>query len=128
MKPKLILTATLGIALSAAALFSETVRRPDAWYPRTEELAADEMFVVALGTGMPTPITRGQKSAAWYVELGNGDTFLFDCGTGSAENLFALRPDFSRVDKVFASHLHSDHVGDVMRSGWAVGSVAVIRR
>jgi ribonuclease Z len=99
-------------------------KHPDAWYPRTEKLADDEMFVVALGTGMPTPITRAQKSSAWFVKLGNGDTFLFDCGTGSAENLFALRPDFSIVDKVFVSHLHTDHVGDVDAvwvGGWLSG-------
>jgi ribonuclease Z len=99
-------------------------QRPQAWYPRTETLGPDEMFVVALGTGMPTPITRAQKSTAWYVELGNGDIFLFDVGSGSAENLFALRPDFHRVDKIFASHLHTDHVGDapvVWVGGWLSG-------
>lgn len=98
--------------------------KPEAWYPRTEKVGADEMFVVALGTGMPTPITRAQKSSAWYVELGNGDIFLFDVGSGSAENLFALRPDFARVDKAFVSHLHTDHVGDVDAvwvGGWLSG-------
>ena len=96
----------------------------DAWYPSTEKVPADEMFVVALGTGMPTPITRAQKAASWYLELGNGDIFLFDVGTGSAENLFAMRPDFARVDKVFASHLHTDHVGDLDAlwiGGWLSG-------
>ena len=109
----------LGFSISLAA-----ADRGDAWYPRTEKLAPDEMFVVALGTGMPTPITRAQKSSAWYVELGNGDIFLFDVGTGSAENLFALRPDFARVDKAFMSHLHSDHVGDtdaLWVGGWLSG-------
>ncbi len=102
----------------------QQTKKPNAWYPRTEKLAPDEMFVVALGTGMPTPITRAQKSSAWYVELGNGDIFLFDCGTGSSENLFSLRPDFLKVDKVFASHLHTDHVGDVDAlwiGGWLSG-------
>ncbi|GAB3529735.1 MBL fold metallo-hydrolase [Photobacterium alginatilyticum] len=97
---------------------------PSAWYPRTEKLRPNEMFVVALGTGMPTPITRGQKSSAWYVELGNGDIFMFDVGSGSMENLFALRPEFHRVDKVFASHLHTDHVGDAAAlwvGGWLSG-------
>ena len=35
-------------------------------------------------------------------------------------NLWALRPDFSKIDKVFASHLHTDHVGDFM--GLHIGS------
>jgi ribonuclease Z len=83
------------------------------YFPNTEELAADEMRITALGTGLPTPLTRAQKSTSWMVELGNGDVFLFDVGTGSMENLFGLRPDFSRMDKVFLSHLHTDHFGDL---------------
>ena len=79
------------------AMAQDAAKKPAAWYPRTEKLGPDEMFVVALGTGMPTPITRAQKSTAWYVELGNGDIFLFDVGSGSAENLFAMRPDFLSV-------------------------------
>ncbi len=116
------LAAAFAICLLAApATASE---KADAWYPRTETVGPDEMFVVALGTGMPTPITRAQKSSAWYVELGNGDIFLFDVGTGSVENLFALRPDFARVDKAFMSHLHTDHVGDtdaLWVGGWLSG-------
>jgi ribonuclease Z len=54
------------------------------------------------------------------VELGNGDKFLFDIGLGAMGNLFSLRPDFSKIDKVFASHLHVDHVGDFM--GLHIGS------
>ena len=89
------------------------VKRPPTYFPNTEELRPDEMRVTALGTGLPTPITRAQKNSAWMVELGNGDVFLFDIGTGSMENLFGLRPDFSKIDKIFLSHLHSDHFGDL---------------
>jgi ribonuclease Z len=125
-----LLWLALALVAGGASLVQEAAaqqppaKKPQAWYPRTEKLAPDEMFVVALGTGMPTPITRGQKSTAFYVELGNGDIFLFDVGSGSMENLFAMRPEFHRVDKIFASHLHTDHVGDAAAlwvGGWLSG-------
>jgi ribonuclease Z len=94
------------------------------YYPNTEELGPEEMRVIALGTGLPTPLTPKQKSAAWLVELGNGDKFVFDIGTGSVENLFGLAVDFHAVNKVFVSHLHTDHVGDLDAlwvGGWLSG-------
>jgi ribonuclease Z len=97
-----------------------SVKQRPTYFPNTEELRPDEMRVTALGTGLPTPITRAQKSTAWMVELGNGDVFLFDIGTGSIENLFGLRPNFSKIDKIFLSHLHSDHFGDL--DAFIVGS------
>ncbi len=121
------LSSVFVVVLSSVVLVDKAFAQedtPTAWYPRTETVGPDEMFIVALGTGMPTPITRGQKTSAWYVELGNGDISLFDVGTGSVENLFALRPDFSKVDKAFMSHLHTDHVGDVDAlwvGGWLSG-------
>ena len=33
-------------------------KKPAAWYPRTEKVGPDEMFIVALGTGMPTTSGR----------------------------------------------------------------------
>jgi len=71
------------------------------------------MRITALGTGMPNQ-TKKAVSISYLVELGNGDKFLFDLGSGAMGNLFSLRPDFSKLDKVFASHLHVDHVGDFM--------------
>lgn len=47
------------------------------------------------------------------VELGNGDKFLFDIGTGSLANLAALEIPYTYLDKVFISHLHVDHIGDL---------------
>ena len=67
-------------------------------------------------------------SISYLVELGNGDKFLFDMGLGSMVNLFSLRPDFSKLDKVFVSHLHIDHVGDFMGCTSAVGCPAATRR
>ena len=49
----------------------------DVYYPGTEDLAPNEMRVVALGTGMPT-IRPKQAAACFLVELGNGDKFHED--------------------------------------------------
>jgi ribonuclease Z len=92
---------------------------PASYFPTTELLGADEMRITALGTGMPN-LARAGASISYLVELGNGEKFLFDIGSGSMANLFSLRPDFSKLDKVFASHLHVDHVGDFM--GLHIGS------
>ncbi|MCH8083228.1 MAG: MBL fold metallo-hydrolase [Myxococcales bacterium] len=86
---------------------------PASYFPNTEILGSDEMRITALGTGMPNQ-TRAAVSISYLVELGNGDKFLFDAGSGMMGNMFSLRPDFSKIDKVFASHLHVDHVGDFM--------------
>ncbi|MGI9530088.1 guanitoxin biosynthesis MBL fold metallo-hydrolase GntH [Lutimonas sp.] len=83
------------------------------WYfPNTEELAADEMRVIACGTGMPT--TRAAQAAACFlVELGNGDKFLFDIGSGSAERISSLQIPYDYLNKVFIGHLHGDHFGAI---------------
>jgi ribonuclease Z len=82
------------------------------YYPNTEVLAKDEMRVTALGTGTPN-FRHSQASAAWLVELGNGQKFIFDIGTGSLANLAALEIPYTYLDKIFVSHLHVDHIGDL---------------
>ena len=68
------------------------------------------MRVIACGTGMPT--TRAAQAAACFlVELGNGDKFLFDIGSGSAERISSLQIPYNYLDKVFIGHLHTDHFG-----------------
>ena len=62
----------------------------DVYYPGTEAIAPDEMRIVALGTGMPSPRPK-QAAACWLVELGNGDKFLFDIGAGCHERLAAQK-------------------------------------
>lgn len=87
-------------------------RDRDVYFPNTEDLNPDEMRVIACGTGMPT--TRGAQAAACFlVELGNGDKFLFDLGTGSAERISSLQIPYDYLDKVFIGHLHADHFGSL---------------
>ena len=121
----IVLIAILsGVKTSTDMMQESKVNPASDYYPNTETLGPNEMRVIALGTGMPTPLTPKQKSAAFLVELGNGDKFVFDIGTGSAENLFGLDVSFNEVNKVFVSHLHTDHVGDLDAlwvGGWLSG-------
>jgi ribonuclease Z len=98
------------IRLASTALAQGSHR--DVYYPGSEELAPDEMRVIACGTGMPNARPK-QAAACWIVELGNGDKFLFDIGLGSAERIAAMKIPYDYLDKLFIGHLHADHIGDL---------------
>ncbi len=133
MNWKLILTFMTGVAATVGLLaalptldfqpveaknpkskWSPTKPNPtfDVYYPGTETLAPDEMRVIACGSGMPMPRLK-QAAACFLVELGNGDKFIFDMGTGSMERIYALGIPLDYIDKVFLTHLHMDHMGDL---------------
>jgi len=101
----------------------------DYYVPNSEDLAPDEMRVIACGTGMPT--TRAAQAAACFlVELGNGDKFLFDVGSGSAERLSSLQIPYDYLNKVFIGHLHGDHfgaIGELFIGGALMGRVVPLR-
>jgi ribonuclease Z len=84
----------------------------DVYYPGSEDLAPNEMRIIACGTGMPNARPK-QAAACWIVELGNGDKFIFDIGLGSAERIAAMKIPYDYLDKVFIGHLHADHIGDL---------------
>lgn len=100
----------------------EPVAHRDVYHPGTEALGKDEMRVTACGTGMPNA-RPSQAAACFLVELGNGDKFIFDIGTGSAERLSAMKIPFDYLDKVFIGHLHADHFGD-LDALWVGGVLA----
>jgi ribonuclease Z len=104
---------------------SPTGTAPDryVYYPGTEVLTKDEIRVITCGSGMPAS-RRGQAATCFLVETGNGDKFLFDIGTGSMANVAALMIPYQYLDKVFLSHLHTDHMGDIdalWAGGWTAG-------
>ncbi len=93
----------------------------DAYYPGTEDLQPNEMRIISLGTAMPFQ-RPAQAAPCFLVELGNGDKFLFDIGTGSAERLSALQIPYDFLDKLFIGHLHADHMGD-LPALWVGGTI-----
>jgi ribonuclease Z len=122
----LAMAYSMGRSGDSAAVAQETsptgvVDDRDVYYPGTEALAPDEMRVVALGTGMPSARPK-QAAACFLVELGNGDKFLFDLGSGCHERLAAQKIPYDYLDKVFIGHLHVDHMGD-LPTFWLGGTV-----
>jgi ribonuclease Z len=106
-----------------------TVPNRYVYYPGTEALAEGDIRVVCAGSGMPAA-RRGQAASCFLIECGNGDKFLFDLGTGSMANIAALMIPYDSLDKVFLSHLHTDHMGDLptlWAGGWTAGRTGKLR-
>jgi ribonuclease Z len=82
--------------------------------PGTEPLATGEIRVTILGSGDPW-VRRSQASGSLLVEVGNAekDFFFFDLGSGALANFDALGLPVEHTTKVFLSHLHADHIGDI---------------
>jgi len=99
------------------------------YYPGTEELTEGEIRLTACGTGLPAA-RRGQAATCYLFELGNGDKFLFDVGTGSMANVAAYMIPYDMLSKVFLSHLHTDHWGDLATlwaGGWTAGRTGPLK-
>ncbi len=82
--------------------------------PGTEVLASGELRVTVLGSGDPW-VRRSQASGSLLVEVGNPeqDYFFFDLGSGALANFTALGLPVEASTRVFLSHLHADHIGDI---------------
>jgi ribonuclease Z len=128
----LLLVMMQGNAMAAGGVVkSPTGTAPDryVYYPGTEALAKDEIRLFACGTGLPAA-RRSQAATCWLVETGNGDKFLFDIGTGSMVNVAALMIPYDFLNKVFLTHLHTDHWGDLSTlwaGGWTAGRTGPLK-
>jgi len=87
----------------------------EVFIPGGEALADGELRVTVLGSGNPWP-TRAQASASVLVEVGNPerDLLVFDLGTGALANFASLKLPVNKLNKVFLTHLHADHMGDLL--------------
>jgi ribonuclease Z len=110
----LVSEAEASAAATVATGWTPTGTYPDheVYFPGTEELGPDEIRVIACGSGMPMPRLK-QAAACFLIELGNGEKFIFDVGTGSFTTLYALGIPLDYMTKIFLSHQHADHMGDL---------------
>ena len=65
-----------------------------------------EAFILGCGGMMPLPY-RHLTSVLLRRE---GDLFLFDCGEGTQVSLRRLNLKWKKIDAIFISHTHADHV------------------
>jgi ribonuclease Z len=91
------------------------------WVPGREEVQPEEIRVTFMGS---SPILRpGQMGTSVYVELGNGDSFIFDMGPGSVANYLASGIPLNQLNNIFLTHLHWDHAASIpyafMFGAWA---------
>jgi ribonuclease Z len=76
------------------------------------ELGAGEMRISFMGTSFLPRI--GQQANSVFVETGDGQSFVFDYGSGVSSKYTAMGVSFGRQDKVFITHLHGDHTSDLI--------------
>jgi ribonuclease Z len=100
-------------AADGTTRLKNVIARPDLWYYPGEEVAPDEMRVTLMGTGWGNIIRPAQHGVSIFVELGNGDSFMFDAGPGCIINYNAMQVPLSRMNKIFLTHLHTDHTTDI---------------
>ena len=68
---------------------------------------SSDFKVTLLGTGSPVPSLE-RFGPATLVEAGELK-LLFDCGRGTMQRLFQINRNASEFNKLFLTHLHSDH-------------------
>lgn len=90
--------------------------------PTSDAQSNSDLRVHLLGTGSPLPQTF-RFGPSTLIEAG-GKQYLFDAGRGVIQRLHTLGIPFNDVDKLFLTHLHSDHtigVPDLYLTGWVRG-------
>lgn len=75
-------------------------------------LGADQMRISFMGTSFLPRVAQQCNSV--FVETGNGESFVFDLGSGVSSKYTAFGITPARQDKVFLTHLHGDHTSDLI--------------
>ena len=64
-----------------------------------------------LGCGA-TGSTYSSATSGYLLNI-NGDLTLIDCGSGVVQEFLRRKFDLTRIDRIFITHTHSDHVADL---------------
>ncbi len=127
-----ILLALAALAVAATVAFS-IFKRPiaDAAFRRaietnmlanTSSNLEDGIHVFLCGTGSPLPDPL--RGGPCLAVLAGDHRLIFDAGSGSARTLAQMRFPMGEIDRIYLTHLHSDHIdglGEVLLQSWING-------
>ena len=90
------------VSLWISAARSKVTEGP--WLLNGEPVPEEGIRITTLGSGTPD-VRKDQVSSGFLLELGNGDKFIWDLGTGSYANLLSTAVPAKDLTKVLHSRL-----------------------
>ena len=78
------------------------------------------VFMCGAGTPLPDPLRAGPCLGV----IAGDRVFVFDAGSGGTRNLTRMRFPLGRTERVYLTHLHSDHMdglGELLMQVWVNG-------
>lgn len=94
-------------ALADRAIRARLQHRPDMSY------IADTGHVRVMLCGTGSPEVSGARAQACTLVSAGGRMFLFDAGDGAVRSLLHDDIPVGRLERVFVTHFHSDHINDL---------------
>jgi len=82
----------------------------------------DGLHVLICGAGGPLPDTR--RSGPCTGVIAGDKSYVFDAGAGNVRNLALMGFPFHKLEAIYLTHLHSDHIdglGQLMLQTWIAG-------
>ena len=132
---RILLSATLALALAAVAAyaFREPLSLAVASKVALKRIATDALtglpdglHVGLCGAGSPFPDDK--RSGPCTLVVAGKHLFVFDAGSGSVRNIAKMGFVHGRIEAIFLTHFHSDHIdglGELMLQRWVSTGNAV---